>query len=76
MIAEHWLEEDGSIIFEWKKGTFREDHGLTPMAHFCCQIVGKDWIDIMTQYHKHMGWEPYKPYEIKTDPNDLLKEIL
>lgn len=26
------------------------------------EFSGKDMDDCMAQYHKYMGWEPYKPF--------------
>lgn len=64
MIAEHWVEVDGDIIFGLSSFS-RDKHGLSENATFCCLIHGKDWNDIMTKYHEHMGWEPYRSVEDK-----------
>ncbi len=60
MVAEHWNEEDGEIIFEMTHFA-RDKHGLSPKATFCCLINGNSWDEIMTEFHQHMGWEPYRP---------------
>lgn len=35
---------------------------LEPDAVLLRTIEGDDWNDCMTQHHKLMGWEPYKPF--------------
>ncbi len=60
MKAEHWNCDDGEVIFETPH---KQKDFLTENGKYCCTIEGKNWNDIMTQYHQHMGFEPYKPME-------------
>ena len=60
MKAEHWQDDLGDMIFD-ENNPSRE--WMITNAKQCCIIEGKDWNDIMTKYHEHMGFEPYKPIE-------------
>lgn len=63
MKAEHWNCDDGEVIFPIPH---KQKKFLTENGTFCCTIIGKNWNDIMRKYHKHMGWEPYKPMDLDT----------
>ncbi len=61
MKAEHW---DNNCIFGVdENGNHPNKDFLTKDSELCCIIEGPDWNDIMTKYHIHVGFEPYKSTE-------------
>ncbi len=68
MIVEHWIDDGADkcgVSTVFTRGEDRTDLEalLYDCPVHCCDIEGKDWTDCMTQYHEHMGWEPYRPMD-------------
>lgn len=71
MICEHWTVDDqlepkdnlgDDCIATPEYFTNPKNAPLIVGLKHCCYIEGETWDEVMTKYHQHMGWEPYKPY--------------
>jgi len=64
MIYELWIsEEDAENTFSTPENIQdMKDRGLLGKEpKLVWSIEANSWNEAMIKYHKHMGWEPYKP---------------
>ena len=60
MKYELWKDNDSLSFFPEDNDSARQL--LEPDAILIKIIEAEDWTQAMIQYHKYMGWEPYKPF--------------
>lgn len=64
-IFEHWRDGDGGgdVFFSATATDDMRSRMLEPGAVKCCDIEAETWEAAMMLYHRHQGWEDYKPME-------------
>jgi len=70
MIVQHWIDDESQAVFP-KKAYEQHMRFFVGKARLCCEIEGDSWEDCMRQYHEHRGWEPYVPFNLSGEPQEL-----